>query len=139
MQFVPDRDNLILDRFSHGDCDFSSRSVKVSILFTPPRCLSSSVGLMPGASQPHSKLPSFCLSTSPSLPLPIPQLCPAGVRKLMALSRVLTINQASISQAHITLWTNAYTGMRGLVRTKPVRMERQDRVRGKLQSREGTR
>lgn len=56
------------------------------------------------------KPPSLCLSTSSSLLHSIVQVSPVGVRKLMALHWVLTINQAPISQAHTKLWTNWYTG-----------------------------
>lgn len=108
---------LIGHHDSHADCDFHN-SVKVSILFTAPCCLSSSVGPMPDISWPHPKPSSCCRCTSPFLALSILQHCPAGVRKLMALSWVLTINQVPISQAHIKLWTNGYTGMRGPVRTR---------------------
>lgn len=88
---------------------------------------------------PHPKLPSFCLCASLSLPLSILQFSPEGVRKLMALSWVLAINQGPISQAHVKLWTNGYTGMRGPVRTRVYRWRDRTEYRGKLQSRTGTR
>lgn len=96
-------------------------------------CLS--FGPLPEASQAHPKPSSFCQFTSPFFPVSIPQLSPEGVRKLMVLRSVLTINQAPISQARIKLWTNGYTAMRGPLWTGLYRWRDRTGWRGKLQSR----
>lgn len=92
---------------------------------------------------------AWCITASPKtsllLPilfylLPFPFLFPSlssllrESGKLMALCWVLTINQAPISQAHIKLWTNGYTAMRGLVKASLYRLREGTEWSGKLQS-----